>query len=144
VAASFEMGQRMSGLSWTHHRVVATLDPEERACLLSRAEEDCQSVADLKAAVAGLREVRASDADEDCEEEAVEEDAEESVSNAYIEATVRKIEDRAVIDDRIEEVVAAADTQSQKQLVKQLLSALKEDVKIRNKQIEKLENLLAA
>lgn len=48
VASSVEFSIRIENLSWTHHREVAALPPNEQADLLQWAEANDASVADLK------------------------------------------------------------------------------------------------
>jgi hypothetical protein len=48
IAASFDISRRRDSLTWSHHAVVAALDPEEQERWLDRAIAERLSVADLR------------------------------------------------------------------------------------------------
>jgi hypothetical protein len=48
IAASFEFSRRRDSLTWSHHAVVAALDPEEQDRWLDRALSERLSVSDLR------------------------------------------------------------------------------------------------
>lgn len=53
VANHYEPARRRDGLSWTHHKQIASLEPDDQDELLARAEEEAWSTRDLAKAANG-------------------------------------------------------------------------------------------
>lgn len=56
VASRFDVSLRSDKLSWSHHVLLAPLEPDERRAWLERASRERFSVNDLRQALRGLRE----------------------------------------------------------------------------------------
>jgi hypothetical protein len=56
VASRFDVSLRSDKLSWSHHVLLAPLEPDEQRYWLERAAEERFSVTDLRQALRGLRE----------------------------------------------------------------------------------------
>ncbi|MET0305679.1 MAG: hypothetical protein ABW196_05550 [Solirubrobacterales bacterium] len=56
VASQFDLSLRNDKLTWSHHVLLAPLEPEEQGKWLRRADEERLSVADLRLELRGLRE----------------------------------------------------------------------------------------
>jgi hypothetical protein len=55
VASQFDLSLRNDKLTWSHHVLLAPLEPEEQTSWLRRASEERLSVADLRLELRGLR-----------------------------------------------------------------------------------------